>query len=109
MIVLSSTIGYVKHNRARLKEGKREETKKMLQSFFDQLEGKVTGMKGYMILDNANDTQDSLVLTFWETKQDMDTFYHPSNKALVEFVDKAKITMEQLPQRTDYLVVKYKL
>jgi heme-degrading monooxygenase HmoA len=106
--VLSLNIGFVKHNRARSFLGKREENTKLLLEFFASLEGKVNGIKGFTILDNAVDLQETLVLTFWETKQDMDAFYSPSNKALADFVEKSKPLMEQMPQRTDYSVVKFK-
>ena len=108
MIVLSY-LGFVKHNKARLKEGKRDESTGMLLNFFEQFEGKVKGMKGYVILDNAKDDQETAVLTFWESKQDMDAFYQPNNKALSDFVEESKSLMEQPPQRTDYAIVKYKM
>ncbi|MDQ6668817.1 MAG: hypothetical protein M3Y53_11425 [Thermoproteota archaeon] len=42
--------------------------------FFGKLEGKVKGIKGFLITDNLKDSQESTVLTFWETKGDMDAF-----------------------------------
>jgi heme-degrading monooxygenase HmoA len=104
-----SYFGFVKHNTVRVKEGKREESTHMLLDFFDGLEGKVAGMRGYLILDNAKDPQESLVLTFWETKQDMEGFYQPNNKALNDFVEKGKSIMAQPPQRADYAIAKYKM
>jgi hypothetical protein len=32
------------------------------------------GMKGFVIMDSLKDSQESIVLTFWETKDDMDCF-----------------------------------
>ena len=109
MIVLSADFSFVKHNRARLKIGKREENKKMLLDFFAALEGKVEGLKGFLILDNLKDSQEMLVLTFWKTKQDMDAFYQPSNIALSNFVENTKSLLEQMPERSDYAVVKSKI
>ena len=43
-------IKYVKHNKARLRAGKREESTKMLLEFFNKLEGKV---KGIALLHNS--------------------------------------------------------
>jgi heme-degrading monooxygenase HmoA len=57
----------------------------MLLKFFADLEGKVKGLKGYIMMNNVNDAQESLVLTFWETKVDMNTFYQPSNKVFRGF------------------------
>ena len=103
------TAGFVKHNRARLKAGKREESKRMLLEFFDSLQGKATGLRGYVILDNVKDEQETLILTFRETKQDMDAFCQPRNKALADFVEKSKTIMDSPPERTDYAVVKMKI
>ncbi len=80
----------------------------MLLDFFNSLEGKVKGLKGFAILYTVTDEQGSLVLTFWENRQDMDTFYQPGNKALADFVEKTTPMMEQPPERTDYAVAKLK-
>jgi heme-degrading monooxygenase HmoA len=97
-------IKYVKHNTARLKAGKREASTKLLLEFFNKLEGKVKGMKGFLVMDNMKDTQESIVLTFWETKEDMDAFYNPDNKTLANFVETAKSAFEQMPERNDYQI-----
>jgi hypothetical protein len=34
----------------------------------------------------------------------MEVFYHPSNKAFYEFVDRASPLLESKPERTDYAV-----
>ena len=81
-------IKYVKHNKARLKAGKREESTKKILEFLNKLEGKVKGMKGFLVMDNMKDAQESIVLTFWETKEDMDTFIIQKIK-LAEFVEAA--------------------
>ncbi len=101
---ISKNIKYVKHNRAILKQGKREISTKMLLDFFQELEGKVQGLKGFAVMDNLKNEQESIVLTFWENKEDMDAFYLPTNKDLSDFVEKAKPFFEQLPQRNDYIV-----
>ena len=79
----------------------------MLLDFFGSLEGKVQGMKGFLIMDNLKDEQETLVLTFWEIRQDMEAFYQPDNKALAEFIKNTQQLLEQPPQRTDYEVVKF--
>jgi heme-degrading monooxygenase HmoA len=102
-------IKYIKHNRARLKAGKREESTKRLMQFFADLEGKVKGMKGFVIMDSLKDSQESIVLTLWETKGDMDSFYQPDNKVLANFVESSKILFEEMPERNDYVVSSFKI
>lgn len=102
-------IGFVKHNLAYSKPGVVEENKKALIGFMSNLEGKVKGLKGYLILDGMKNTEQILILTFWETRQDMDSFYTSDNKALSDFVEKTKSWLQQPPERTDYAVVKFKM
>jgi heme-degrading monooxygenase HmoA len=99
----------VKHKKVKLKTGKREESTKVLLEFFKELEGKATGMRGFMVIEGIQDLQESLVLTFWETKEDMDAFYQPDNTALFDLVEKLKPSFEQLPVRKDYRVAKFKV
>jgi len=103
-------IKYVKHNKVRIKTGvKREEITKILLEFFEEIEEKPTGMKGFMVMDDLEDLQESIVLTFWERKEDMDSFYKPENKALYDLVEKLNPSFEQLPVRKDYHVSKFKI
>ena len=103
-------IKYVKHNKVRIKTGvKREEITKILLEFFEEIEEKPTGMKGFMVMDDLEDLQESIVLTFWERKEDMDSFYKPENKALYDLVEKLNPSFEQLPVRKDYHVYKSKV
>ena len=103
------TIKYVKHNKAKLKAGKREESTKMLLEFFNKLEGNIKGLKGFLVMDNINDTQESVVLTFWETKEDMDAFYNPNNNVLANFIESAKALFEEMPERKDYQISSFKV
>ena len=103
-------IKYVKHNKVRIKTGvKREDITKILLEFFEEIEEKPTGMKGFMIMDDLEDLQESIVLTFWERKEDMDSFYKPENNALYDLVEKLNPSFEQLPVRKDYHVSKFKV
>ena len=103
-------IKYVKHNKVRIKTGvKREEITKILLEFFEEIEEKPTGMKGFMVMDDLEDLQESIVLTFWERKEDMDSFYKPENKALYDLVEKLNPSFEQSPVRKDYHVSKFKV
>ncbi len=90
MSTTTDIIRYVKHNKVSLKADKRKESSKVLLEFFKDLEGKATGMRGFVVMDNVQESQESVVLTFWETKEDMDAFYQPDNKALSDLVEKLK-------------------
>jgi heme-degrading monooxygenase HmoA len=105
-----NSIKYVKHNKVRIKAGiKREEITKVLLEFFEEIKEKSTGMKGFMVMDDLQDIQESVVLTFWERKEDMDSFYKPENKILSDLVEKLNPSFEQLPVRKDYHVTKFKV
>ena len=102
-------IKYVKHNKVRIKtDVKREEITKVLLEFFEEIKEKSTGIKGFMVMDDLRDPQESIVLTFWERKEDMDCFYNSDNNALTDLVEKLKPSFEQPPLRKDYQVAKFK-
>ena len=97
-------VKYVKRNDIRLKTGKSEEFNKILLPFLRSLEGKVKGLKGFVVMNRTSDENEIIVLTLWETEYDMEVFYHPSNRAFGEFVDRASPLFESKPERTDYAV-----
>jgi heme-degrading monooxygenase HmoA len=103
------TIKYVKRNDIRLKTGKTEEFKKILFQFLGSLDGKVKGLKGFMVMNRTNDENEIIVLTLWETEYDMEVFYHPSNRAFSEFVGRASPLLESKPERTDYAVSLFRI
>jgi heme-degrading monooxygenase HmoA len=109
MMLDKHNIKYIKHNRARLKANKREESTKRLLQFFGGLEGKVKGMSGFVIMDSLKDFQESIVITFWETKDDMDSFYRSDNKVLADFVESSRALFEEMPERNDYAVSSFKI
>ena len=43
----------------------------MKRSRLKQQQGKVKGLSGYLVLENIIDDQESIVLTFWQAKEDM--------------------------------------
>ena len=109
MLSAQNMIKYVKHNRVRIKTGiKREEITRMLLGFFEEIKDKSTGMKGFIVMDDLQDIQESIVLTFWERKEDMDRFYKPENRILSDLVEKLNPSFEQLPVRKDYHVARFK-
>ena len=95
-------IKYVKRNEVRLKTGMSEEFNKILLEFIKSVEGKVKGLKGFIVMNNTNNARDIIVLSLWETESDMEVFYHPSNKAFYEFV--ASPLFENKPERTNLWV-----
>jgi heme-degrading monooxygenase HmoA len=100
-------IKYSKHNRVRFKSlEKREQGTKMFTEFFNRIRKEELGkkMRGHIILDSTGDFQESIVLTFWETREDMDKFYSIQNKALTNLVEMAKPLFEKMPERMDYAV-----
>jgi hypothetical protein len=100
-------IKYSKHNRVRFKSlEERDKGRKMFTEFFGSIRRGELGkeMRGHIILDSASDFRESIVLTFWETREEMDKFYSPQNKALASLVERAKPLFETMPERTDYVV-----
>jgi heme-degrading monooxygenase HmoA len=103
-----NAIKYAKHNKVRIKAGiKREEITRMLLDFFEEIKDKPTGMKGFMVMDDLQDIQESVVLTFWQRREDMDCFYKPENKILSDLVERLNPSFEQSPVRKGYHVAKF--
>ena len=67
------------------------------------------GLKGFIVMNNTNNASEVIVLALWETESDMEVFYHPSNKAFYEFVDRASPLLESKPERTDYAVSLFRI
>jgi hypothetical protein len=63
------SIKYVKYNKAHLKAGKRNGNKSMLLEYFKEHEGKVRGMKGFVVLDNIQDSRNRSFLPFGKIKK----------------------------------------
>jgi heme-degrading monooxygenase HmoA len=61
-------------------------------------------MKGFMVMDSLDDPSKSIVLTFWETKEDMDNFYQTDRGILTDLVEKLKPSFERISERRDYQV-----
>jgi heme-degrading monooxygenase HmoA len=100
----------VKHNKIRIKtDKKRDEVTSVLLKFFEKIETKPMGMKGFMVMDDLQDSQESIVITFWETKEDMDLFYKPDSNVLGDLVEKLKPSFEHSPERKDYEIAKFKV
>ena len=60
-------------------------------------------------MDSLEDPSESVVLTFWETKEDMDKFYQSENRLLSGLVEKLKPSFEILPEGIYYKVSDFKI
>ena len=104
---MPNIIKYTKYNKVRFSSlENREKGTRLFIEFFDSIRREQAGkeMKGHIILESITDLRESIVLTFWETKEDMDKFYTPQNKRLASLVERAKPLFEKMPERTDHAV-----
>lgn len=99
---------YIKHNKARFKTGKREEGTKILTNFFNEYKNQIKGLKGFIIMNNVENTQETIALTFWETKEDMDTYHKLNNKWFSIITERIKPLFEELPERSNYILFDFK-
>lgn len=96
---------YVKYNRALFKDReRREEGKKVLLEFFKVNERVINGLIGFLIMDSESDPKESIVLTFWKSKELMTAFYNEENNILTSLVNKLKPLFSEMPVRLDYKV-----
>ena len=97
---------YAKHNKVRFKSSEdRENGIQMFNEFFKTIEkDKEQKMTDHIILESLSDPKEAIVLTFWETREDMDRFYSQQNSSLANLVERAKPLFEKMPERTDYAV-----
>lgn len=100
---------YVKYNKVLVKQGKRDDSTKAILEFFKEVQTQESKMKGYIVMDSLEEPSESIVLTFWETKEDMDNFYQADNRLLSGLVNKLKPSFETLPERRGYQVSDFKI
>ncbi|HYZ96427.1 MAG TPA: antibiotic biosynthesis monooxygenase [Nitrososphaeraceae archaeon] len=98
----NTSLEYIKYNRVRLKEGCQKKVTEIFIKFFKDIKGTVKGLKGYAILENIENDKETIVLTFWNNREDMENYYSKDNKILSDLVDKVKPMFEQMPDRSDY-------
>jgi heme-degrading monooxygenase HmoA len=82
------------------------------KDFFASIKERATGLKGYAIMHNdvpIESTAESVivVLTFWNSRDDMDDYYKPENKHLSQLVASVKPFLKQMPERTSYIVSEF--
>ena len=100
---------YAKYNRALFKDrNRREEGREVLLQFFKVNEQEISDLTGFLIMDNENDPRESIVLTFWKSKESMTAFYNNENPILTGLVNKLKPLFSEMPVRFDYRVTSFK-
>ena len=104
-----TNLEYIKHNRVRLKEGSQIKVTEIFKEFFQAIKGTIKGLKGYAILENIENDRETIVLTFWETREDMEKYYSKDNKILSNLVNKVKPVFEQMPERSDYKIALFEI
>ena len=91
MLLRNTYLEYIKLNRVRLKAASQKKITEIFKEFFEDIKGTVKGLKGYAILENIENDRETIVLTFWENKEDMENYYSKDNKILSDLVDKVKV------------------
>ena len=102
-------LDYIKHNKVRIKEGLQKKVMEIFKEFFENINGKVKGLKGYAILENIENDREIIVLTFWEDREDMENYYSKDSKILSDLVEKVKPMFEKIPERSDYKIALFEL
>ena len=49
-------------------------------------------------MENIENDRETIVLTFWENREDMENYHSKDNKILSNLVDKVKPMFEQMPE-----------
>jgi len=102
VVILVLGLNFVMQNTIRFKIGKRDQANKLVVEFLSLLDGEAEGFRGYMVMNSTADKQSSVVLTFWENKQSMDTYYRHQNSALSDFAQKLTPLVEKMEQIQAY-------
>jgi hypothetical protein len=100
-------VKYIKYNKVLVNPSKRDESTRMILEFFKQIQREIKEMKGFIVMDNIDNSSESIVLTFWQSKEDMDRFYYSDNRFLSDLVEKLKPSFEQMPERKDYQILNF--
>jgi|SRR5687767_2515336 len=98
----SPDLKYAKLNIVHLKKGKRTQNTDNLKEFFEAINKTIKGMRGFIIMDSIENMQETIVITLWQTKEDMDEYYRADNKMLSDLVLKSAANFESSPVRKDY-------
>jgi len=109
MLLRNTNLEYIKLNRVRLKTASQKKVTEIFKEFFEDIKRTVKGLKGYSILENIENDRETIVLTFWENREDMEKYYSKDNDILSELVEKVKPMFEQMPERSDYKIALFEI
>ena len=109
MLLRTTNLEYIKLNRVRLKAASQKKITEIFTEFFENIKRTVKGLKGYAILENIENDRETIVLTFWETREDMEKYYSKDSKILSDLVEKVKPMFEQMPERSDYKIALFEI
>ncbi len=98
-------IVYVKHNKARFMLGKRTEGLRILQDFFTENQYDIKGLTDYIIIKSEDDAQEAIALTFWKSKEDMDSYHSLKIIFFAKITEKIKPFFEQPRVRSNHHLV----
>lgn len=60
-------------------------------------------------MENVENNSETIVVTFWETREDIENYYSKYNNILSDLVEKVKPIFEQMPEKSDYKIALFKL
>ena len=60
-------------------------------------------------MENLENDKETIVLTFWDNREDMENYYSRDNNTLSDLVDKVKPMFEQMPERSDYKIALFEI
>lgn len=89
------------------KTGERVVVLKMIADFYNTNIGRVKGFKGYLLRESLKDQLAIVNITFWDTKEDMDSYYNGKNYS--EFLEKIEPLLEQLPEKSEHSIFDFRL
>ena len=108
-LLRNTNLKYIKINRVRLKVDSQKKVTGIFKEFFESIKGTVKGLKGYAILENLENDKETIVLTFWDNREDMENYYSRDNNILYDLVNKVKPMFEQMPERSDYKIALFEI
>ena len=102
-----SDVKYAVQFNERCKRGQRVVALKMIADFYNSNIGRVKGFKGYLLRESLKDPSSIVNITFWDAKEDMDSYYKGTNYS--EFLEKIKPLLEELPEKNEYRIFDFRL
>ena len=109
MLLRNTNLESIKINRVKIKTASQKKVTEIFKEFFEDIKGTIKGLKGYAVFENIENDKETVVLTFWENKKDMENYYSKDNKILSDLVDKVKPMFEQMPERSDYKIALFEI